>query len=285
VSTQVQLDVAVPVPARLGQAPTWDTRTDSLLWVDVLSNTVHRFTPGDKDHTLEVPQQVSAAKPRSRGGLVLHLAEGIALFEANGEQRTWLVYWAREGVRGGETSIDSQGRLWATTVRHDEGGDGWLARITANGTANVLVNGVAAGSGLAWSPDDTLMYFVDSVTQRIDVFDFDAGSGAVQRRRPLCEVTGTSGRPAGLCTDADGCLWVTIPDGGEVRRYTPDGVLDRLIRMPVRRPTSCCFGGQDLTDLYVTSAAEGLAAPGDLDGCLVVLPGIGSGIRHHAFTG
>ncbi|GAA2810838.1 SMP-30/gluconolactonase/LRE family protein [Saccharopolyspora taberi] len=280
-SAQTQLDVAVRAAARLGGAPVWDTGTDSLLWVDAPANAVHRLF-GGTNYSMEVPQAVSSAHPRSRGGIVMHLAEGIALFDADGEHRTWLVYWAREGVRGAVTAIDRKGRLWASTAREDGSGDGWLARVVDSGAAKVALSGLSAPAGLGWSPDDSLLYFADSATRRIDVLDFDVAEGTVSGRRPLCEV---DGEPAGLCVDADGCVWVAVRDAGRLDRYTPEGALDRSIELPVRRPTDCCFGGFDLTDLYVTSARDGLADPGDDDGSVLVLPGVGTGMRTPAFTG
>ncbi|EQD87214.1 SMP-30/gluconolactonase/LRE family protein [Saccharopolyspora erythraea] len=281
-SAQAQPEVAVPAAARHGYAPVWDTGTDSLLWVDVPARTVHRMTVDRVDHSMEVPQAVSSARPRSRGGLVLHLAEGVALFDADGEHRVWLVYWARDGVRGGATAIDRKGRLWASTVREDESGDGWLARVTDDGAAKIALDGLAAACGVGWSPDDARMYFADSATGRVDVLDFDVAAGTATGRRPLCEV---GGEPAGLCVDADGCVWVAVRDAAQIRRYTPEGELDRCVELPVRRPTDCCFGGPDLTDLYVTSARDGVSDPGDTDGAVLVVPGIGTGLRTPAFTG
>jgi sugar lactone lactonase YvrE len=285
VSTDVQIDIAVREPAQLGQAPTWDPGSGTLLWVDVLASVVHRFTPGGSDHSLRVPQPVSAAKPRSHGGLVLTLAEGIALFEANAERRTWLVYWARDGVRGSQTAVDSKGRLWAGTARPDETGGGWLARVAPDGAATVVLDDVAGGNGVAWSPDDDHMYFVDSPTGRIDVLDFDATSGQAIGRRVFCEITGSEGEPTGTCVDEAGCVWVVLRGGAELRRYTPEGALDRSVALPARRPTGCCFGGADLTDLYVTSARSGVETPADTDGAVLVLPGIGKGLRTPAFAG
>src|SRR5436305_784712 len=108
IASQPSTRIGTVLAIRCGQLAC-SSGAHSLLWVDVPASTVHRFTPGRGDATLEVPQPVSAAIPRSRGGLVLHLAEGIALFDASGERRTWLVYWAREGVRGAAAAVDSKG--------------------------------------------------------------------------------------------------------------------------------------------------------------------------------
>jgi sugar lactone lactonase YvrE len=104
-------------------------------------------------------------------------------------------------------------------------------------------------------------------------------------RRPLAVVEPGAGYPDGLTVDADGCLWVALWDGGAVRRYTPEGELDRVVALPVRRPTSCAFGGAGLTDLYITSARKGLAAPHPLSGSVLVLPDAGKGLAQPAFPG
>lgn len=277
-----RVEFAVRANASVGLSPTWDVGTDTLLWTDLRARSAHRYAPDDTDHAMEVPQQVSAAKPRTRGGLLLHFDEGVALFDADGKSRTWLTFWAREGVRAGESTVDTRGRLWANTVPEQHGGDGWLVRVDARGAAHVVLRGVAAGNGLAFSPDDTRLYFADSATHRVDVLGFDAQSGEAGGRRPLLAI---DGEPAGLCTDVDGCLWITVRDRGEVRRYTPNGELDRTIALPAQRPASCCFGGADLADLYVTTAREGLASPGEADGAVLVVPGVGSGLRSYSFTG
>jgi sugar lactone lactonase YvrE len=286
----VLIDVAVRIQAELGEGPTWDRLSSTLVWVDVLASEVHRYAPArDDDAVLSVPQHVGAAKPRSMGGLVLNLRDGIALVDRDGA-KTWLVYWARDGVRGNDAAVDPAGRLWAGTMRYDcaEGG-GWLARVEPTGSAKVVLDKVTISNGVGWSPDATRMYYIDTPERRIDVLDYDLDTGEATGRRPLCPVEGTDGSPDGLTVDADGCVWVALWGGAAVRRYTPDGVLDREIALPVDQPTACCFGGDDLTDLYVTTARAGLdesaLAARPLSGSVLVLPGLGVGLPSFAFAG
>ncbi|KAA5837285.1 SMP-30/gluconolactonase/LRE family protein [Saccharopolyspora hirsuta] len=274
----MQVDSAVPAAARSGRAPTWDVGTDTLLWADPPTRSAHRFVPGRTDHAMELPQQVSAAKPRSLGGLALHLTEGIALFDSTGSHRTWLVYWAREGVQAGATAIDAKGRLWATTL----GEGGWLARVTGDGKASIALKDLPAGNGIAWSPDNTRLYLADGATRRIDVLDFDLDSGALGDRRALCEV---DGEPGGLCVDAEGSIWVAVRDRGEIRSYTAEGALDRTIPLPAQRPTDCCFGGPDLTHLYITSATDEVPEPTETDGSVLIIRNLGTGLRPCSFAG
>ncbi|HTI27727.1 MAG TPA: SMP-30/gluconolactonase/LRE family protein [Kutzneria sp.] len=277
------IEVAVRGDATLGEGPTWDTSTSTLLWVDILGSAVHRYDPGrGTDSVLPTPQHIGAAKPRAAGGLVANLRDGVALLDADGGQR-WLVYWEREGVRGNDAAVDGAGRLWAGTMRYDtaEGG-GWLARVEPDGAAKVLLDDVTISNGIAWSPDNTLMYYIDTPTSRVDVFDYDLATGSATDRRPLCTVEGS---PDGMCVDADGCLWVAVWGGSAIRRYTPDGKLDREVPVPVSQPTACAFGGPDFTDLYVTTAREGLRNPEELAGSLLVLPDFGVGLPSTLFAG
>jgi sugar lactone lactonase YvrE len=286
----VSIEVAVRIQAELGEGPTWDRASSTLVWVDVLASEVHRYAPArNDDAVLSVPQHVGAAKPRSMGGLVLNLRDGIALVDRDGA-KTWLVYWARDGVRGNDAAVDPAGRLWAGTMRYDAApGGGWLARVEPSGAAKVVLDDVTISNGIGWSPDHSRMYYIDTPEQRIDVLDYDSDTGEATGRRPLCSVEGTSGSPDGLTVDADGCVWVALWGGSAVRRYTPEGVLDREIAVPVDQPTACCFGGDDLTDLYVTTARTGLdeaaLAARPLSGSVLVLPGVGVGLPSFAFAG
>lgn len=284
------LEIALRGEPNLGEGPTWDVGDGSLVWVDILGATVHRFRPGPgTDEATPVPQHVGAAKPRTGGGLVLNLRDGVGLLEPSGELN-WLVYWARDGMRGNDAAVDPAGRLWAGTMRYDlaEGG-GFLARVEPTGRARVVLPSVSVSNGIGWSPDYALLYYVDSPTRRIDVFDFDVDTGDARDRRTLVEVTDTDGVPDGLCVDADGCVWVAVNGGGQVRRYTPTGSPDRTLDVPATQVSACCFGGDDLADLYVTTGREGFTdaqrAAQPLAGSLFVAPGIGAGLATPHFPG
>jgi sugar lactone lactonase YvrE len=284
------LDVAIRATAVLGEGPTWDGASGTLLWVDILAREVHRFDPGGgEDAVLRTPQHVGAAKPRAGGGLVVNLRDGIGRYAADGAF-DWLASLAEDGRRGNDAAVDAHGRLWAGTMAYDETpGGGRLYRVGPDGDVVTVLPEVSVSNGIGWSPDGRLMYYVDTPTRRVDVFDVDGESGLVARRRPFVDLARASGFPDGLTVDADGCLWVALWDGGAVHRYTPTGVLDRVIGVPATRTTACTFGGNELRDLYVTSATVGLdpakLAAEPLAGSVFVLPAAGTGQPGHAFTG
>jgi len=119
---------------------------------------------------------------------------------------------------------------------------------------------VTQSNGIAWSPDSRRMYFIDSATGGVDVFDFDVGTGSVSNRRRLVTITPGHGVPDGMTADNRGNLWVACFGGAAVRCFSPAGVQTGEVRFPVTQVTSCAFGGPDLADLYVTSAAYQLSA-------------------------
>jgi sugar lactone lactonase YvrE len=258
-------EVALDDPAAAGVAPAWEQTTGSVVWVDTSAESVHRFRPADgHDHQVPVPQQVGAARPRTNGGLVLNLRDGIGLSDPQGDLR-WLVYWRRERAWGHGAAVDPAGRLWA-------GSGDWLVRVDAGGRA-VTVPSVACAGRMDWTAEGTLTYQADPARRRIDVLDYDLTAGEASGRRPLCDPLPSV--PAGLCVDAEGGVWVALA-AGEVRRYAADGRLDLVVEVPDTEITGCCFGGEALTDLYLTTATGGP---------LLVLPDLAQGRPTTRFTG
>lgn len=279
-----RLEVAVREHAALGEGPTWDPATGRLIWVDILGARIHTYEPATGRRTVMATEQhVGAAKPRAGGGLVVNLRDGIGLYGADGAFR-WLVHDAEPGRRGNDAAVAPDGALWAGTMRYDESETGGsLTRVAPDGTATRILPLVACSNGTGWSPDGRLMYYIDTATRRIDVFDVDGEQ--VGGRRPFATVEKGAGYPDGLTVDAEGAVWVALWDGAALRRYTADGVLERVVELPVRRPTSCAFGGPGLRDLYISTARGGLEAPHPLAGSLLVLPDAGQGMAGTAFAG
>ncbi|WP_329448751.1 SMP-30/gluconolactonase/LRE family protein (plasmid) [Streptomyces sp. NBC_01426] len=280
----MNVEVPLRAVAAFAECPTWDPVDRTLLWVDMNRSEVHRLCPRDgTDTVLRFEQPVAAAKPRVGGGLVLSMRDGVALRDPDGSLRP-LADWSAEGVRGNDAGVDGLGRLWVGTMAGPSA-PGWLGRVDTRGVTHRAVSDTRLSNGIAWSPDGRRMYFVDTPTRRIDVLDYDLSTGEASGRRPFVEPTDTAGVPDGLCVDADGGVWVALFRGGAVRRYTPRGTLDREIPFPVALTTSCGFGGEDLTDLYVTTARRAPEHDEPLAGSVFVVPGAGQGLTPTAFAG
>jgi sugar lactone lactonase YvrE len=143
-------------------------------------------------------------------------------------------------------------------MAYDKGlGRGTMYRLDGDGTASVLFGGSTISNGLAWSPDGSIAYYIDTPTRRVDMFDYEKDSGLTDRRT-FVEIADTPGSPDGMTVDAQGHVWVALYGGSAVRRYRPDGTLDGVIELPVTNVTACTFAGTDLDDLIITTSREGV---------------------------
>ena len=244
--------------AQLGEGPVWDPIASCLYFVDILRDSVRRFDPATQaSRTYYVNQPVGAVAPTERGDLVIAVRDGFARLDPWRGDVTSIapVEADRPDQRMNDGKCDPAGRFWAGTMALDERpGAGALYRLDIDGRAHQILAGVTTSNGLDWSDDGRVMYYVDSPTRAVDLFDFDVPTGAVANRRTLVRVPREQGVPDGLTLDAEGCVWVALWGGGAVHRYAPDGSLDAIVRVPTTYPTSCTFGGPDLRDLYITTA-------------------------------
>lgn len=276
----MRAELLVDARARLGEGPVWDARSAELLWVDILAGVVHRFDPvTGGDRAFNTGGYVGAVVPRASGGYALAVAAGFAVASEDGEVAPLVAVGHDEAVRMNDGACDSAGRFWAGSMRLDEApAGGCLYRLDAGHRVERICEGVTISNGVAWSPDDTLLYYVDTPTGTIDVFDFDPETGVAGGRRVLTRV---DGYPDGLVVDAEGCLWAAFWGGGQVRRYSPQGELAEVIDVPAAHTTKAAFGGPDLRDLYITTAAGGEPHAG---GLFVARPGV-AGLPAHAYSG
>jgi sugar lactone lactonase YvrE len=241
-------------------------------------------------------RRVGCALPRSDGGLVLACEEGFARLEEDG---TFAVV-AEVAVDARSSFLndgkcDALGRFWAGSVGiagdgNAAAGSGGLHRLDGDGSVTTELRGLSLANGMDWSPDGRTFYLIDSLSGSIDAFEFDLADGRLGRRRPAVELGLAPGRgfADGMCVDADGCLWTAIWGAGEVRRYTPDGVLERTLAVPVSQPTSCVFAGPALDVLVITSAWHRLApaqraAEPHAGGIFCCRPGV-SGLPAHDYA-
>ena len=285
--------MALAAAADIGEGPVWDEIEGVLHWVDILAGVIHRFEPDTgRDTTISVGQPVGAVVPRAGGGLALAVRDGFALMDPSGTIR--LVARVEEDLasnRMNDGKCDAEGRFWAGTTDEEDSraGAGALYRLDTSLVVTRMLGGVTLSNGLDWSPDGSTMYHIDTPTHGVDAYDFDRSTGEILNRRRLIDVEPGQGSPDGMTVDADGYLWIALWDGGRLRRYSPSGLLDRVISLPVSRITSCAFGGPDLEDLYVTSARRGLSwsilQEQPLAGSLFRLrPGV-RGLPPHRFRG
>lgn len=274
--------VAFDTQAELGEGPVWDERAGALYAVDIMRGTVLHLDPatGSVETIARLDDFLGAIALRNEGGLVAAAGTSIVLLDA--ELRRTVVADVADGtgLRFNDGACDPQGRFWVGTMSLDDSlNRGTLYRYDERGLVP-MVESVSISNGLDWTADGTRLLYVDSPSRRIDTFAFDRVDGTLSDRRLFADLSdiGTA-VPDGLTIDAEGYVWVALWDGWAVRRYRPDGTLDRVVDLPVARPTSCAFGGGDLGDLYVTSARVGLttdelAAQPHAGSVFVLRPGV-----------
>ncbi len=277
--TQVQAPMAT-----LGEGPHWDDQDQSLYWVDIPEGRVHQMDAAGSFTSWEVGQPASAVVRRASGGLVVAVREGfVALDPASGQVVPLAaVEPDRPENRMNDGACDRAGRFFAGTMADDERpGAGTLYRLDPDLGVTKLVTGVGISNGIGWSPDERLMYYIDSQDRQVDVFDFDPATGEIDGRRRFAAVGRGEAVPDGLTVDADGGVWVAVWGGGAVLRHDTGGRVRESVELPAARVTSCAFGGPGLDQLFVTTAA----GPGALGGALFVCqPGV-TGQPSHPFRG
>jgi sugar lactone lactonase YvrE len=277
----------VDVPtAALGESPRWDAASGVFYWVDLMAGEVRRYSPSSGAYdVMQVGQPVGAVVTRASGGLAFAVQSGFAVAPSFGGPVSLLASVEEDmpGNRMNDGACDSSGRFYAGTMALDEtSGAGSLYRLDPDGSVVRLVENVTISNGIGWSPDETLMYYADTPTGRVDAFSYARETGKIAMRRLFVSIPPGDGQPDGLTVDASGAVWVALWGGGAVHRYLPDGTLDRVVSLPVRNVTACTFGGPDLDDLYITTARNG---DGPEEGGLFLhRPGI-TGVPSHPFGG
>ena len=241
-----------------GEGPVWSERWGGLRWVDMLAGDVLSLAADGTIERRHVGNVAAALRPRRQGGAVIGVERGFALEDADGTLTHLGELWPDDDVRMNEGGCDPDGRFYCGSMVYDQRpGAGALYRLDPDGSVRVVLGNVTISNGIEWSPDGSRAYYNDTPTQRIDVLDYDGGSG-LTGRRPFATVPVEAGGPDGLTVDEEGGVWVALYGGGAVRRYTPEGVLDEMIEVPAKQVTACTFGGSGLNQLFITTSREGL---------------------------
>ena len=242
----------------LGESPLWCTRTQRLWWADIHKATLRSFDPvTGGSNTFQLPgKTLGSFGFHKDGGFVVALDNAMALYDP---QRGVTPLCEPEPHlptnRLNDGKVDRRGRYWVGTMDQAIASpSGSFYRIDPDGSSHRMFEDVLTPNSVAFSPDDTVLYFSDTRRFKIYAFDLDIESGAITNRRLFRDTTGHAGRPDGATVDAQGYLWTAEFAGSRIVRYAPDGSIDREIAVPVLQPTSITFGGKDLRTLFITTA-------------------------------
>ena len=261
----INAEVVHAAEAALGEGCVWSPVEDLLIWVDITGQAVHRFdhASGQPVSVWRYPQSVGNAALRASGGLALGLGASVALTDRVGAIETVIELPGEPASnRANDGAVDPAGRLFQGTMSDSDPGApvAALHRVDADGSARRVVSDVSISNGMGWSPDQSTMYYIDTLTFRVDRFDYDPDTGEIEGRRPFLTFDGSTGGPDGMTMDAEGCLWVAFFGGYHVQRFSPEGErLDMVVTPGAPQTTCCCFGGPDLDTLYITTARDSIA--------------------------
>jgi sugar lactone lactonase YvrE len=271
-------EVVVRAQAETGEGPVWDARTGELVWVDIPAGLLHRSdVSSGADTATAVGMMLGAAVPAAGGGWAAAAEQGFGLIDAAGHLDLVDRALPGRGTRMNDAACDSAGRMWAGSLAAGRApGTGRLHRWEAGQPSSVVLAGLTLPNGIAWSLTGRQMYLADSLAGAVYELGFDPDDGRLGARRVLIKIPPDQGLPDGLCVDADGCLWLAVWGGWQVRRYDPRGRLLTTVSFPVAQPSSCAFGPD--TTLYVTSAWEGLR-PGHDQELAGSVFGVDAGVR------
>ncbi|RME68807.1 MAG: SMP-30/gluconolactonase/LRE family protein [Verrucomicrobia bacterium] len=288
----ITAELALDAKAELGEGALW--HDGRLLWVDIEGCAVNRFDPvSGRNERWAIGQRVGTVVPRRVGGLVLAVHRGIGILDTETGRFELRCDPAggREELRFNDGKCDPRGRLFAGTMGMTKPRvPGTLYRIEPDFSFAPVLEGTGTSNGLAWSADESTLYYIDTPTLAVSAFDYDPDTGAISNRREVVKFSGDEGRPDGMTIDADGNLWVALWGGSGVVCCDPrTGRVLEKVEVPALQTTACAFGGPELRDLYITSARIGLdeAALAERPfsgGIFVARPGV-AGVPAFTFAG
>ncbi|OLS96331.1 gluconolactonase [Pseudonocardia sp. CNS-004] len=266
-SREIPAEQATAAVAHHGEGPVWHAGSRVLASVDMLRGDLltvalpHAGPDPAEVHRRHVGTVLAALRPRAAGGWVVALERGFGFLDEPGSAGTGPArpldeLWTDPTVRMNDGGCDPAGAFWCGSMGYDAApGRGRLFRLARDGSVTTMLTDVTISNGLCWTADGSRAYYVDTPTGRVDVLDVDLAAPAVVGREPFVEVEG--GAPDGLTVDAEGGVWVALWGGSAVHRYTADGTLDAVVRLPTTHPTACAFAGPDLDELWITTSQQG----------------------------
>lgn len=285
-----EVELVLAVKDELGEGPVWHAGEQALYWVDINSGLYHRYQPDPGLHeVVQVGIKIGALAFRQKGGLVLAAEHGFYTFDpaANLLQPMGAPEKDKPHTRFNDGAVDRRGRFWAGTLGDPQNNN--LYRLDPDGTIQRMDTGIDISNGIGWSPDNRVMYYVDSTPGLIYAYDYDIETGNLANRRVFVDRSDRKGVPDGLTVDAQGRIWTAIWGGFCLEVYSPAGQLEQVVDLPVEFPTSMAFGGPDLEDLYITSAQEEIPLSErdrhPLAGNVFRIRGVGRGLTEPAFAG
>jgi sugar lactone lactonase YvrE len=258
-----ELELVLDVKATLGEGPCWDSVRQLLYWVDILEKKVYIFNPvTNENRGIQLEQYVGAIVLRNTNEAVLAMGNGFYFLNFLTKKVSLIdepeSHLANNRFNDGK--CDAYGRFWAGTMNklYDKE-QGALYCLHTNMKVQKKLDKVGLSNGIAWSPDNQFMYYIDSITKNVCCFNYNIDTGEIKKPIDIISFPEGEGVPDGMTIDEEGMLWIAHWGGSKVTRWNPKtGKQINSLEVPALNVTSCIFGGKDLNELYITTARMGL---------------------------
>ena len=243
--------------ATLGEGPAWDTKTQTLYWVDIIEKRIYAGT----EILAQLDEFIGFLAPCKNGNLIVGKRASFIDFDIASSQQTVLAALNESATnRLNDGKCDPAGRLLAGTMDMNEKDPTGSFYSFDGKQAKALFRGVTISNGLAWSVDHKTFYYIDTPTREIKAFDYDITTGELANPRVAIRIPDSLGWPDGMTSDMEGNLWIAMWGGAQVTKWNPNsGKLLEQISVPALHSSACVFGGKDRNELYVTSARKGMS--------------------------
>jgi len=261
-----QIEVVADYRDLCGEGPLWHERQQALYWTDITGKRLYRYTYADGKHQIiHQGLEVSGIALHESGNFVIVNGGGVWVWDLKNDLRLIAGTIENKKCALNDCIVDPEGRIFSGSCFFDATNEsyekGYLFRIDVDGTGHVVDEGISLANGLGFSPDSSTLYFADSAERVIFAYDYRPLDGSLRNRRRFVSVPSDEGLPDGLTVDAEGFIWCAHWFGACVVRYDPDGKEQQRISVPAAQSSSVAFGGPDLSDIFVTSAAVDDALP------------------------
>ncbi|MCB9453702.1 MAG: SMP-30/gluconolactonase/LRE family protein [Anaerolineaceae bacterium] len=255
-----------------GENPLWNPLDKRVYWLDIPAGTIFRYNPATGAHEVFYRGDVMGGFTLQTDGSLLLFGVGGAVRRLHQGKVTTLIESlpGEAGNRFNDVMADPAGRVLCGTMFYGEGGHpGNLYLLEKDGTIRTLRENIQLSNGMGFSPDLKSLYHTDTFAGTITRFEYDVASGDIANPQVLVRLAFDRGLPDGLAVDAEGFVWSAMWDGARLVRYDPNGKIEREITFPVKKVSSLTFGGDDFSDMYVTTAGgDDLNKNGELAGAL-----------------
>lgn len=259
-----QVTLVLNSQSALGEGPHWDYERNRLYWVDIVGKKLHIYDPKkNNNRTIQFDQFIGAAVPEHSGQFILAMQYGLYRYNDETDELIKIIDPEEDKInnRFNDGKCDSRGRFWVGTMDLDGEKDcGSLYRFDVDGKIAKVVSPVSISNGIAWSPDEKFMYFIDTPTNKVSIYHYEESTGNISYHGIAVRFPAELGHPDGMTIDRDGMIWIAHWGGAMVSRWNPHtGKLLETIKIPAKNVTSCTFGGENLDELFITTARNGLS--------------------------